>query len=453
MLLSLKQAVTSLASRYPLYRALPPGTLRSYAGLKYYAQNGSHEDIARFVKSSNGTSTRYFSTSIVAAKALFRAGYDDHLDDILETLLDRFPFDARLHELISDVHAFHSRDEEALRSAERARTLMPSSGGAVARVVRLSYLVHGTERADEIAVTALRCSPRSRTVRRAVCRACTTPEQFGRIMAAWEATRKGQDDLVGAVRTLATAAARSGEIDAAIELYRDALRILAKTGQPAPTHRQRTLAGRGPWNAIVDVASALDAAGIPFFFAAGTALGLVREGRPIGADGDIDVGIFDQHWDREQLLDLFRGDPRFILADAHPYAKKIWLEHRGGSPVDLFRFYEEDGRIWHDAVFVRWHNTPFTVERREIRGVNLPLPAPVDNYLTENYGKWRTPNPGFDAFTEDAPNVEVIWPEYATLHYIRRAYMQWANGTKAGVRRELERAGETKLLEEIGLRG
>jgi hypothetical protein len=83
------------------------------------------------------------------------------------------------------------------------------------------------------------------------------------------------------------------------------------------------------------------------------------------------------------------------------------------------------------------------VTRREIRGVSVPLPADADRYLTENYGDWRTPRPAFDAFTDDAPNLEVTWPEYQRLHLLRRAYKRAAAGDPAGAERELDRAGGT----------
>jgi hypothetical protein len=188
---------------------------------------------------------------------------------------------------------------------------------------------------------------------------------------------------------------------------------------------------------------------VPYFFVAGTALGLVREGRPLGTDNDIDVGVYDADWDRAALIDLFTRHPRFDL-DLHPQTQRVGLRHRGGAPVDIFRFYPEDGQIWHDGVFVRWSNSPFEVVRRRIGGLEVPLPADSDRYLTENYGDgWRTPWPGFDAFTDDAPNVEITWPEYHRLHLLRRGYERLAVGDRAAAARELDRAGEPDLAAAV----
>ena len=125
------------------------------------------------------------------------------------------------------------------------------------------------------------------------------------------------------------------------------------------------------------------------------------------------------------MIELFTRDPRFDL-DLHPQTQKVGLRHRGGAPIDIFRFYREGDVIWHDGVFVRWRNSPFTVARRDVGGQALPLPADPERYLTENYGDWRTPDPQFDAFTDDAPNLEVTWPEYQRMHLLRRAYERLA---------------------------
>ena len=99
----------------------------------------------------------------------------------------------------------------------------------------------------------------------------------------------------------------------------------------------------GAWGAIADLREVFDGAGLPFFFAAGTALGLVREGRPLSADADIDVGVNEADWDRDALIEIFTRHPRFEL-DLHPLTSRVSLRHRGGSPIDVFRRESEAGR-------------------------------------------------------------------------------------------------------------
>jgi hypothetical protein len=385
-------------------------------------------------------------TALLAARAAFRTGRDDRLEATLDRLERRHP---AAQVLRADLRSFQGRYEEALRAAERAAAAQPASAAAAARLVSLGYRVRERAAAEQAAVAAVRRFPRSPEVLWQVAMACDSAAQYERIAAAWQArSDPAPADLLRVLRQLAVAAARAGQLDAAMARYRAAIELLLDGATPPPTRRTR-LAGLAAGEAIGDLCRALDGAGIPFFFAAGTALGLVREGRPLGADADIDIGVFASDWDREALVALFTRDPRFDL-DLHPQTQRVGLRHRGGSPVDIFRFYEQDGRVWHDGVFVRWHNSPFRVVRQRIGRQHVPLPADPGRYLTENYGDgWRIPWPGFDAFTDDAPNLEVTWPEYQRVHLVRRGYERLAAGDRAAAGRELRRCGEPELADRL----
>jgi tetratricopeptide (TPR) repeat protein len=391
--------------------------------------------------------TRVPRTAHLAARAAFRTGRDAALERTLDRLERQDPAAAAVPLLRADLRSFQGRYEEAWRAAERAAALAPDSPAAAARLVRLGYRVRDRTAADRAAVVAAGRFPRSPEALWPVAMACDHPEHYRRVAAAWTAAADPAD-LLRVVRQLAVAAARAGELAAAVDWYRQAIRRLLATGGPAPPAPVTRLAGLGARQAVADLTGALDQAGVRFFFAAGTALGLVRQGRPLGTDNDLDAGIFAADWDRAALLDLFTRHPRFDL-DLHPQTEKVGLRHRGGSPVDIFRFYEQDGSVWHDGVFVRWRNSPFQVARRRIGGLDLPLPADVDRYLTENYGDWRTPWPGFDAFTDDAPNLDVTWPEYQRMHLVRRGYARLAAGDRVAARRELATAGEPELAAEL----
>jgi hypothetical protein len=453
-----KQAAIRAMARYRVFRMLPPGAARIYAGLRYHGQNSTQAELAEFVGQIRRIPTRHRALALAAARAAFRTGHDDLLVAALDSLEQRFPDAATTHELRADLHTYHGRYTEGLRSARRATELDPTSGSAAARVVKLGYWCLSADEADLIAVDAVRRFPVHSQVLWTVAKACRSAAQYARIRAAWDERNLPPVALLDAVRQLSMAAARGGEVDAAQDLYRRAITVVqeARASEAAARVNQLTgrgltaLAGRNAWNAIEDLRRTLDDAGVPFFLAAGTALGFVREGGPLKNDNDIDVGVFDRDWDRDALAEVFTRSPMFEL-DAHPQSEKLHVRHRGGSPIDLFRFYREGDRVWHDGVFVRWFNTPFTVVRRTVRGVSLPLPEDADTYLTENYGDWRTPNGAFDPFTDDAPNVEITWPEYQRMHFVRRAYKQIASGDIARGRRSLELAGEAALLDTVGL--
>jgi tetratricopeptide (TPR) repeat protein len=442
-----KHAILRLVETRPVYRAMPRSGLRTYAALKYHGQHPP-ADPSAFVRSLGALPTRWLPTAVLAARAAFRTGQDDLLEDALAKLERRHADAPEVHLLRADLLTFHGRYAEALACAELAQRLRPSSVAAMARIVQLGYRVHDLERADQGAVTAVREFPLAPSVLWPVATACTSAEQYRRIQAAWDAAIADPAGLFRVVRQLAVAASRGGLTDAAADLYLRAIRLLPGSGRTAATTVTTRLDGLGSSGAIDDLCRALDDAGIPFFFAAGTALGLVREGRPVGADRDIDLGIFEEHWDRDALIALFTRDPRFDL-DLHPQSTKVGLRHRGGSPIDIFKFYEDDGKVWHDGLFVRWHNSAFTVVRRDIGGRGVPVPEDADTYLTENYGDWRTPNAAFDAFTGDAPNLEVTWPEYQRVHYLRRAYDHMVKGEVDRARHDLELAGEGEVAAAV----
>jgi tetratricopeptide (TPR) repeat protein len=442
-----KHTLLRLIETRPVYRGLPPSGLRMYAALKYYGQHSPGE-LADVVRSMGALPTRWLPTALLAARAAFRTGQDDLLEQALDSLERRHADSPEVHLLRADLHTFYGRYAEALACVEHARRVRPSSAGAMARMVRLGYRVHDMDVADRTAVTAVGEFPLAPSVMWPVATACRSAEQYRRIKSAWDATVTDPAGLFRVVRQLAVAASRGGQTDDAADLYLRAIRLLPGSGRAAATTVTTRLDGLGSSGAIDDLCQAFDGARVPFFFAAGTALGLVREGRPVGADRDIDLGVFEEHWDRDTLIDVFSRHPRFEL-DLHPQSSKVGLRHRGGSPIDVFKFYREGDKVWHDGLFVRWHNTPFAVVRRSVGGRDVPLPAEADIYLTENYGDWRTPNPAFDAFTGDAPNLAVTWPEYQRVHYLRRAYDHMVKGEVDRARHYLELAGEGEVAARL----
>jgi hypothetical protein len=389
------------------------------------------------------------ATRQLVARAAFRTGRDEVCEAVLDRLARRDPGSVPAAVLRADLRSFQGRYEAALAAvADRSA----GSAAATARVVRLGHRVWQRSEAERAAVAAVRQFPRSVQVWWQAALACDNPAHYGQLAEAWQAQVRQPADLLPVVRPLAVAAGRAGRLVAATGWYRRAVELLLTTGRPGRPLPVTRLAGLGAPDAIGDLCQVLDRARVPFFFAAGTALGLVRDGRPLGTDSDLDVGVFAEDWDRPRLVELFTRDPRFDL-DPHPQSEKVGLRHRGGSPVDIFRFYEEDGRRWHDGVFVRWWNSPFQVVRRVVGGRAVPLPADPERYLAENYGDWRTPVPGFDAFTDDAPNLQVTWPEYQRVHLVRRGYARLAGGDRAGAARELARAGEAELAAELTAAG
>jgi hypothetical protein len=425
-----------------MYRLLRAGAAQIYRTARDQGLGAARSQLAGQSRAWGNSAS--LPAAVVAGRAAFLEGDDETVERVLADVTKRFPYAAPAHELKADLLAFRGDYPAALREASRARLVEPTRPAAVSRVVRMAYGA-GASEADSIAVRAVRLMPLNSAVLWAAAKGCSGAEQYERLYTTWSQSVPGRRRLPDAVRPLAAAAARAGKAELASDLYREAIAALhtwpgTHKGVPA-----KELRGKGAWGAVQDLLDILDAAKVPFFFAAGTALGLIREGRPLDLDGDIDVGVFESDWDRDVLVETFRKDPRFDL-EPNPMSRKIALKHRAGSPVDIFPFYEEDGRVWHDGLFVRWWNSPFSVERREIRGLRVPLPEDHDRYLTENYGDWQTPNPGYDVFTE-APNYQLRRPEYGHMHLLRRAFTSLSGDDRDAATSDLKAADEIDLVQ------
>jgi hypothetical protein len=445
---SLRSAAGRVVRTTPLYLALPPGRLRRTGAVLYHEER-SPVDVCRYLAGHELTGTGSYLGDLVAARAAFRAGRDDLAHELLGMLLDRYPDRADPHLLRSELASYEGDAGTAVDHAVTARLLAPSLPAAAAAEIRARHRA-GDACADEVALTAVARFPAKPTVLWAAARGCSSTAQFEGIRDRWRAVADRPDRVLLGVRPVGHAAARAGDLPAASALYAEGLSLLhAGTGSTTPIEEAQ-LRGSGAAEVVRDLVGLLDRAGVPFFLAAGTALGYVREGGPLGHDADIDVGVLDAHWDRGALLDLFDAHPRFRPDPVHPTSQKLALKHRGGAPVDVFRFYLDGERIHHDGTFVRWWNTPFGVHRIPARaGGTVPVPTPADRYLTESYGDWRVPDPGFDAFL-DGPNVEVTWPAYRDLYLLRRAYARASTGDLGASREDVARIAATLAVTTEG---
>jgi hypothetical protein len=425
----------------PLYLALPPGPLRRTGAVLYHEERSSAA-VCRYLEGRDHGGTGSYLGDLVAARAAFRAGQDDLARRLLEGLLDRFPDRADPQLLRSELATYEGDADGAVDHAATARLLAPPAPAAAGSEFRARYRT-GDASADEVALAAVSRFPTTATVLWSAARGCSSTAQYEGIRDRWRVAADRPDRVLLGVRPIGHAAARAGDLDGATAVYAEGLSLL-HTGAASTTPVEPTqLRGSGAAEVVRDLVELLDDAGVPFFLAAGTALGYVREGGPLGHDADIDVGVFAADWDRDALFDLFDTHPGFRPDPVHPTSQKLALQHRGGAPIDVFRFYHDGGRVHHDGTFVRWWNTPFGVHRIPARaGGAVPVPTPADRYLTESYGAWRVPDPGFDAFL-DGPNVEVTWPAYRDLYLLRRAYARMSTGDAEASRRDLTRIRAT----------
>ncbi|WP_026313273.1 LicD family protein [Actinobacillus capsulatus] len=157
--------------------------------------------------------------------------------------------------------------------------------------------------------------------------------------------------------------------------------------------------------ALADLKKVLDQHKIPFFLISGTLLGCIREGKLLGHDKDIDVGVWDDH-SYEELANYLATSGYFYVVPTRT-KHLVMLRHVNGIVIDVFIHYREPNDYWHAGVKIKWHNSPFNLVYTHFLGQQYLIPENYDLYLTENYGDWRTPKTKFDS-AFDTPNMEVI---------------------------------------------
>lgn len=359
---------------------------------------------------------------IVAARAMLAAGRDEDARRLAESAAGAWPHLPQPQLILADLASFTGSATQAFDHARSAWLIAPAWADAGDRAIRLAYPVVDEGEADALALTAMEQFPHDNRILSAACHYCFSEAQFHRIHELWQGQVTLPQHISSAVRPLTMAALHLGLHDTATALLAEACLVeLAGNGVGQPI-RETHLAGQSSGSVLRDLQEAMQASGIPYFFAAGTALGIVRDGRPLDHDHDIDVGVFEADWHTEQLTSAFRNHARFCLEPVKTDSKRLRLTHRNGADLDIFPFYRESEHVYHDGKFLRWRNTPFDIQQYETgKGEKLPVPDNVEQYLTENYGDWRTPDPDFDAFVHGA-NTEVA--EHGCLHAHRmwRAY-------------------------------
>jgi tetratricopeptide (TPR) repeat protein len=277
---------------------------------------------------------------------------------------------------------------------------------------------------------------------------------YARLLANWRQAREA--GLVPGFHKdvneyLASGALRCGDYEAARQIWRETLHGVAKGkgGFAAAKPGRVNYSSDRAEIALADLKRVLVAAGIPMFLVSGTLLGCIREGRHLGHDKDIDVGIWDDV-PRELLLSTLRTSGLFyVLASRSPEIVRV--KHVNGIAIDVFYHFREGKSYWHGGVKVRWHNRPFSLVEHAFLGETYLIPADYDTYLTENYGDWRTPMKDFDS-AYDTPNAEVLNANELAIHAFKMLLGKLFKGDADKVElylRRLEELGEVPFVEDF----
>lgn len=155
-----------------------------------------------------------------------------------------------------------------------------------------------------------------------------------------------------------------------------------------------------------------------FFLVGGTCLGLVRDGKLIGYDKDIDIGVFEERsLYRIQRLEkeIFKYyDEVHIVGPDN--GKILWLKkYFDGKyvlPIEVAAQYTKDGHLYYNRLMGAtweyekgkcvWKRSLFdSFKKVNYLGVDFNVPSPVEEFLTAFYG------PGW---TEDKAHTD--WRYY-----------------------------------------
>lgn len=167
---------------------------------------------------------------------------------------------------------------------------------------------------------------------------------------------------------------------------------------------------------------------IPYWLEGGTQIGIVREGRLLPWDNDMDISLYDdQKWKFPLLvLILILRGHRLTLqnhqADLGPFKKgelKIIKVRnftrslkKGNVTLDIFVKREVDEQCyWVVGIKNRaLKSTPAHFTRSlgsiSFKGDDYTIPEDHDGYLTYRYGDWKTPQKEWDFMVDDQAIIE-----------------------------------------------
>ena len=151
---------------------------------------------------------------------------------------------------------------------------------------------------------------------------------------------------------------------------------------------------------LLEMSRILNENNIPHFLACGTLLGVIREGKFIDHDEDIDLGILSNEYNSKvenEILKKFNLYKRYgninsgyEISFIHPLSK---------VKIDLFLHYYDpsNNKMWcvssdNKNKIYKWGYTPFKLILIQFLNNSFYIPEDYEKYLIESYGKdWKIP--------------------------------------------------------------
>jgi hypothetical protein len=195
------------------------------------------------------------------------------------------------------------------------------------------------------------------------------------------------------------------------------------------------------------VNAALRKKGLRPFLMSGTLLGYLRDGRIMPHDKDVDIGIigWEHQYDVAQALadtgrfriDFFelKGNRTFLFApkDVH-----------NQIAIDIFFYHDKGDHFLHGINFnigylQNFRFSKFNLKEIEFLGEKFWIPDNSAQNLSENYGDWQTPLPGY-VVTVESPAICDIGglPQQVSAHLAVLKEMAKKNRPHEKIRRILD---------------
>jgi LicD family len=154
-------------------------------------------------------------------------------------------------------------------------------------------------------------------------------------------------------------------------------------------------------NALLTAQKVLDQAGVEFWFSHGTLLGLMREGRNIDHDNDIDISFMADKFNPNALKLLFEEGFRILRVFGFKDSSFEIQIQRSEIKMDLFFYYKSGIKIRHsgfhkfspmdaERIDYFFSSKCSEVESHYFSGIgDLSVSKYSNLFLKQNYGNWK----------------------------------------------------------------
>ncbi len=140
--------------------------------------------------------------------------------------------------------------------------------------------------------------------------------------------------------------------------------------------------------------------GIDYWLTDGTLLGYYREKDFIKHDFDLDLGCLIKNYDNSIINEFLNEDWELYRTFGREDLGFEVTFIRDFLKLDIFFFYEENGKIWHGAWsktdqglnLIKYYYEPFELGEGEFLSHEFSIPKDTLKYITTKYGQsWNTP--------------------------------------------------------------